>query len=118
MSISPYLLAAGLVAEAALVTGQLLLKRALHKTSHKTGLSSPMGRAVLFTLSIAAQAIYFFLWLGLLQKNDLSRVYPLDAIAPVLLVFAAVFILHERLTRRAWIAIGLIIIGISLISLA
>jgi len=109
------LLLFGLIAEIALVTGQLLLKHAMHPRLHHDSLSR---RVLFFALSIAAQALYFFLWVGLLQKNELSSVYPFDAVAAILLVLAAVFFLHERLTPRAWAAIAFIIAGIALISLS
>ncbi len=76
----------------------------------------PDRGATFFVLSIAAQALYFFLWLGLLEKFPLSSVYPFDAAAPVLLMLAAVFLLHERLTARAWAAISLIFAGLAIIS--
>jgi uncharacterized membrane protein len=103
----------GVVAEAALVTGQLLLKRAMHKGQAASAKGKRVG---LFVLAIAAQTLYFFLWLGLLSGNDLSRVYPLDAGGYALLVLTAVVLLHERLTLRAWAAIGLIVAGVAIIS--
>ncbi len=107
------LLTLGLIAELALVVGQLLLKRAMHPNPLR---ATTKRRTVFFILSIAAQTVYFFLWLGLLEGNDLSRVYPFDAASAVLLVVAAVFLLHERLTPRAWTAISFILAGIVLIS--
>lgn len=107
------LLIIGAVAEAALVAGQLLLKRALHKSQKPVARSK---RVTLFVLAIAAQTLYFFLWLGLLGGNDLSRVYPLDAAGYAMLVLFAVFLLKERLTGRAYLAIGLIVAGVAIIS--
>jgi drug/metabolite transporter (DMT)-like permease len=107
----------GLLAELAMVVGQFLLKVAMHpRPTGKRPLRRP--RAAFFVLSIAAQALYFFLWLGLLEKFPLSSVYPFEAAAPVLLIVAAVFFLHERLTMRAWMAVGLIFAGLAIISVS
>ncbi len=111
------LLIFGLLAQVALVMGQFWLKVAMHPQPTAKR-ASRTRRVVFFVLSIAAQTVYFFLWLGLLEKFALSSVYPFDAAAPVLLVLAAVFILHERLTLRAWGAIGLIFAGLAIISVS
>jgi undecaprenyl phosphate-alpha-L-ara4N flippase subunit ArnE len=111
------LLMFGLLAQVALVLGQFLLKVAMHPRSAAMR-GAKYKRAGIFVLSIAAQTVYFFLWLGLLEKFELSKVYPFDAAAPVLLVLAAVFLLHERLTVRAWVAISFIFAGLAIISVS
>jgi drug/metabolite transporter (DMT)-like permease len=111
------LLLFGLLAQIALVVGQFLLKLAMHP--RPTALrASRVLRSAFFVLSIAAQTVYFFLWLGLLEKFALSKVYPFDAAAPVLLVLVGVFMLRERLTVRAWVAIGFIFAGLAIISVS
>jgi drug/metabolite transporter (DMT)-like permease len=107
------LLLYGFLCECAMVVGQLLLKRAMQpaKSSSKCKL-----RAALFVISIAAQAVYFFLWIGLLARHPLSSVYPLDAVAAVVLVISAAVFLGERISLRAWTAILLIFAGLLIIS--
>jgi drug/metabolite transporter (DMT)-like permease len=109
------LLIYGSLAEAALVAGQLLLKKAMHTSPRRP--ISRTKRVGFFVVSIAAQAVYFFLWLGLLHDYPLSSVYPFDAGALVLLVIAGVVLLHEKLTLRAAMAMALIVGGLAMISL-
>ncbi|MGN6366929.1 MAG: EamA family transporter [Phycisphaerae bacterium] len=110
------LLIFGLLAEGALVTGQLLLKKAMH--AHPRRPISRGKRVAFFATSIVAQALYFFLWLGLLHDYPLSSVYPFDAGALVLLVIAGIVLLHEKLTLRAALAMGFILSGLAIISMA
>jgi drug/metabolite transporter (DMT)-like permease len=110
-----HLLLFGLLAECAIVLGQLLLKRAMVPSAAR---GAEGQRVFFFILSIIIQALYFFLWLGLLQNYPLSSVYPFDAAGPVLLVLVGVLILHERLSSRAWVAITCVIAGLALISLS
>ncbi len=110
------LLILGALSEVALVVGQLLLKGAMHANPRRA--ISPAKRVAFFTTSIGAQAVYFFLWLGLLHDYPLSSVYPFDAGALVLLVIAGIVFLHEKLTIRAAAAMGLIVAGLVVISFA
>ena len=103
----------GFLCEVSMVVGQLLLKRAMHPAANQQGLGK---RIAFFVVSIAAQALYFFLWIGLLARHPLSSVYPLDAIAAVVIVISAVIFLGERLSMRAWGAILLIFAGLLIIS--
>ncbi|HUO08078.1 MAG TPA: hypothetical protein VM008_07255 [Phycisphaerae bacterium] len=102
----------GTIAEIALVSGQLLLKRAMHAGRRAT----MANRTAYFAVSIVAQAIYFFLWLGLLHDYPLSSVYPFDAGAIILLVVAGILLLNERMTVRGSIAIVFILMGLAIIS--
>ena len=102
----------GTIAEIALVIGQLLLKRAMHAGRRATR----ANRVGYFAVSIVAQAIYFFLWLGLLHDYPLSSVYPFDAGVIILLVLAGVFLLKERMTVRGSVAILFILTGLAIIS--
>jgi len=106
------LLIFGTIAEIALVIGQLLLKRAMHAGRQAT----KANRISHFIISIAAQTIYFFLWLGLLHDYPLSSVYPFDAGAAILLVLAGVFLFKERMTVRGSVAILFILTGLAIIS--
>ena len=93
--------------ELALVTGQLLLKRAMSATPVRLGLLAG---------GIGFQAIWFFLWLYLLARWDLSRIFPFEGLNPVLIAIGATVFLRERLPIRAWIGIAMISAGIALVS--
>jgi uncharacterized membrane protein len=115
---TPLIFATAITAEVFLTAGQLVTKRSMMLTNRRR---IPYGRFLaIFIPGVAAIAIYFFLWLGLMQKINfnLSQQYAFDTVAQVLLVLAAVLFLHERLNVRSWLGIFLICVGIVLISLS
>ncbi len=94
-----------------LVIGQLFLKRAMTPV---TGERKSM--AVRLIPGIGCMTIWFFLWLGLLQSWDLSRIFPFEGLNPALLVLGAWIFLKERVSAGAWVGIGLITVGIMLVA--
>lgn len=64
---------------------------------------------------IACMTAWFFLWLGLLQRLELSHIFPFEGLNPALMVLAAWFFLNERMSARAWLGIALITVGIALV---
>jgi undecaprenyl phosphate-alpha-L-ara4N flippase subunit ArnE len=99
-----------LAAESCAVTGQIFFKHAARNTVDRWGYARNLG------LGIAVMSIYFFLWLGLLQKFDLSYLYPFDGVNRVMLVLAASFFLGEKATPRIWFGVILISAGMMLVS--
>jgi uncharacterized membrane protein len=100
-----------IVCQLFLVAGQVLLKHAMvanHATWRRTAIRLLPG--------IACMTVWFFLWLGLLEKWDLSKVFPFEGLNPALLVVAAWLFLRERVTPATWVGIGLITAGIVLVS--
>jgi uncharacterized membrane protein len=91
-----------------LVCGQLLLKRAMNAAPVKFGT---------LTGGIALLTAWFFLWLWLLSRWDLSRLFPFEGLNPALVVLGARLFLKERVTPSAWIGIALISAGVALVSL-
>jgi drug/metabolite transporter (DMT)-like permease len=101
------------VAQLFLVAGQLFFKHAMNEKVA----SSRAQRAKRLAVGIVCQAVWFFLWLGLLEKWDLSRLFPFEGLNPLLLVLAAWLILHERLTLTTWLGVGLITGGLVLVAI-
>jgi uncharacterized membrane protein len=98
-----------LLAQVALVAGQIFLKHGMNFTERAT---TPADWVVGNLLAgIAMLTLWFFLWMGLLQRLDLSYVFPFEGISPVLLVLAACLILKETLGWRSWMGVGLIALG-------
>lgn len=95
-----------------LVVGQLFLK---HGMSPK-GPQSRGGMARNVALGIALQACWFFVWLGLLQHNDLSKIFPFEGLNPALLVLGAALVLKERLPIGAWIGLGMMCVGLAIVA--
>ena len=95
-----------------LVAGQLLFKRAMDK-------ARPKPRKVVagyVAAGMALQAVWFFVWLALLQRWELSRIFPFQAINPLLMVLAARLVLKERLAPESWVGVALICAGIALVT--
>ncbi|PYQ53833.1 MAG: hypothetical protein DMF59_00725 [Acidobacteria bacterium] len=67
---------------------------------------------------IGFEAIWFFLWIYLLARWDLSRLFPFEGLNPVLIAIGAVIFLKERLPIKAWIGIAMISVGIALVSMS
>jgi drug/metabolite transporter (DMT)-like permease len=109
----PLFFTLALVAQCALVTGQILLKRAV-----ALPFRTRRRRAAAFARAIACMTLYFFIWLGVAGYIPLSQLAPFDALGPLLLVAAVHVILHERFSPRAWIGISLILLGITVIALS
>ena len=99
-----------------LVIGQLFLK---HAMGGKGAASSPPSgtRAVTnLRLGVGCLTLWFFLWLGVLERWELSHVFPFRKRNPALLVVAAWFFLKERVSLQAWIGVMLICVGIFIVA--
>jgi undecaprenyl phosphate-alpha-L-ara4N flippase subunit ArnE len=103
-----------LASQFCLVTGQLLTKHAMNATNlSPTPWPRVIGR---LSLGIVVLTGWFFIWAGLLQKKDLSYIFPFEGISPVLIVLGASAFLKEKPTAKSWIGIGLISMGIALVA--
>jgi uncharacterized membrane protein len=98
------------------VAGQLLLKKGMELTTKGTRLRR---RFVSFiSAGILAMTVSFFLTLGLLQRFDLSYLYPFQGLSVILIAITAAIALREKLTLQLAIGALLISAGIFLVSLS
>ena len=67
-------------------------------------------------LGTACLALFFFLWLAVLSWEDLSVALPMQALNYVLVAFLAQFYLGEQVTPMRWAGIGLVCVGVMLIT--
>ena len=112
MTLVPALLL--LLSLVAFVVGQILLKVAMKPAADGT---LPWRRATLWlAVGVTCLAIYFFLTLGLLQRYDLSYLFPFQGVTVILISAASFFILKERLSWRLAIGALLITCGVVLVS--
>jgi uncharacterized membrane protein len=95
-----------------LVGGQLFFKHAMNPKSSQP--RSAMVRNIF--LGIVLQSIWFFLWLGLLQRYALSRIFPFEGLNPAMLVLCAWIFLKERLPAGAWVGLGMICVGLAVVA--
>jgi drug/metabolite transporter (DMT)-like permease len=96
------------------VAGQLFFKRAM-ELSNATKLWDRKTISIL-SAGIFSMAISFFLNLGLLQRFDLSYLYPFQGLSVIIISLAAAIILREKLTLRLTLGAALISLGVALVS--
>jgi uncharacterized membrane protein len=98
------------------VVAQLILKRAM-EISAKSGLRH--SRFIwLVILGVLLMTISFFITIGLLQRFDLSYLYPFQGLSVILITFMAAVALKEKLNLRLAVGSLLISAGIVLVSLS
>ncbi|MDQ6809738.1 MAG: EamA family transporter, partial [Verrucomicrobiota bacterium] len=120
------------------VAGQLLLKRGMDLSESGRGLSAPILRgaeaapsfqngtrgwrsgrfAAYFGSGIASMTVSFFLTLGLLQRFELSYLYPFQGLSVVLIAIAGAVMLRERVTLQLLAGSALISAGIVMVALS
>lgn len=105
-----------LVSLIAFVAGQLLLKRAMESTVR--GGYRQRTFAFFIIAGTAAMAVSYFLNLGLLQRLDLSYLYPFQGLSVIFISAAAAVLLREKLTPRLIAGSLLITAGVVLVSLS
>ena len=98
----------------AFVSGQLLFKHAM-ETSHK-GFDRNFARFLV--PAIACMTVSFFLTLGLLQRFDLSYVYPFQGLSVIFVSLMGGIILKEKLTVRLLIGALIISAGVIFVSIS
>jgi uncharacterized membrane protein len=98
------------------VAAQLILKHAMEFTT-ATGsrnvrfVSKVVGGVALMTMS-------FFLTLGLLQRFDLSYLYPFQGLSVIFITLMAAVVLKEKINARLTIGSLLISVGIVLVAMS
>jgi uncharacterized membrane protein len=98
------------------VVAQLVVKRAM-EFSAKNGLRN--SRFIwLISVGIALMTISFFLTLGLLQRFDLSYLYPFQGLSVIFITLMAAVVLKEKLNLRLTVGALLISAGIVLVSIS
>jgi drug/metabolite transporter (DMT)-like permease len=67
--------------------------------------------------SVAAMAVSFFAYMGLLTISELSFAVPATAVTYVLETVLAKYVLKEQVNWRRWAGASLVICGVALVSL-
>lgn len=94
------------------IAGQLLLKHAMESELYSARFMK------FFITGLSAMTSSFFITLGLLQRYDLSYLYPFQGLSVVIISVLAAAILRERLTARLFFGAALISVGVVLVSLS
>ena len=93
------------------VVAQLILKRAM-EAAITTGFWNDRFVSKV-TSGVVLMTISFFLTLGLLQRFDLSYLYPFQGLSVIFITLVAAVILREKVNSR--LAIGALLIGIGIV---
>ena len=98
------------------VAAQLILKRAMEVTT-TTGFRNAQFVSKV-TAGVILMTISFFLTLGLLQRFDLSYLYPFQGLSVIFITLMAAVVLKEKLNMRLAVGALLISAGIVLVSMS
>jgi drug/metabolite transporter (DMT)-like permease len=94
------------------IAGQLLLKHTMESELYSARFMK------FFATGLIAMTFSFFITLGLLQRFDLSYLYPFQGLSVVIISVLAAAILREKLTPRLFFGAALISAGVVLVSLS
>jgi drug/metabolite transporter (DMT)-like permease len=94
-----------------IAVGQILFKLSANSLEKTGSFFAPKTVLILFS-AFALYGITTIAWVWVLQKAELGRVYPLMAMAFILVPLGSHFVLGERFQSQYFIGVALIVIGI------
>jgi len=94
-----------------MAAGQILFKLAANSLAETGSFLVPRTATLLFT-ALALYGLITIAWIWVLQKAELGKVYPMMALAFVLVPLASHWLFGERFTPQYFIGIVLIMGGI------
>ncbi|MGH7706966.1 MAG: cation/cationic drug transporter [Vulcanimicrobiaceae bacterium] len=113
----PLWLVAALLSIVSASTGQILLKIGVKAALPPDAIRHPLALLSVFTnpfivAGVVAFALSMVLWLGAINGQQLSAVYPMAALGYVLVTLVSVRLFHDSLGGWKIAGIGLIIVGV------
>jgi drug/metabolite transporter (DMT)-like permease len=105
-------------------TGHVMLSKGMRPVGDLTEappgrLGGMVGRALSspwLVAGVALQALFFFMYVTLLSRAEVSLLLPLTALDYIVVALLAHWVLGEVVTPARWAGIGLIVIGVALVS--
>jgi len=94
-----------------MTAGQILFKLSANSLNQSNSFFAPKTASILFA-ALALYGITTIAWVWVLQKIELGRVYPLMALAFVLVPLGSHFMFGERFQPQYFIGVTLIMVGI------
>jgi len=105
-------------------TGHVMLSKGMKTVGDLT--EAPSGRLVgmiaravsnpWLLLGVVLQATFFFTYLTLLSRAEVSQVLPMTAVDYIVVALLAQAFLAEAVTPARWAGIGLIVVGVALVA--
>jgi uncharacterized membrane protein len=97
--------------------GHVILAKGM-KIVGAASVGSPVARTLSnpwVLLGVALQATFFFIYMGLLSREDVSKVLPLTTLNYIIVAVLAQLMLAEPVTPMRWTGIGFIVLGVLLV---
>lgn len=94
-----------------IAAGQVLFKLSA-SALQRSGSFFELTTALTLFSAFALYGLTTIAWVWVLQKIDLGKVYPLMALAFILVPIASHFIFHEKFAPQYFVGVALIMIGI------
>lgn len=101
------------------VAGQVCFKLGVDRAGAAAGVPAPLRRVLhspWIALGIGVYAVEFVVWFAALSRAQLSVAFPFTALGYAGVVLASRFILGERVSRRRWVGMATIVVGVALIT--
>ena len=97
-----------------MAAGQILFKLCANSLSQTGSYLAPKTAVLLFT-ALAIYGVTTLAWIWVLQKLELGKIYPLMALAFVLVPLGSYFVLGERFHSQYFLGVALILVGIIIV---
>jgi drug/metabolite transporter (DMT)-like permease len=98
--------------------GHVVLAKGMKLVGVATATGLPLARALgnpWVLVGVALQAAFFFMYMSLLSREDVSKILPLTTLSYLVVGFLAQFMLAEPVTPLRWTGIGFIMLGVLLV---
>jgi drug/metabolite transporter (DMT)-like permease len=110
----------GLVLVASLLgaLGHVVLAKGMKLVGTATAAGTALERTLTnpwVLLGVGLQAAFFFMYMALLSREDVSKILPLTSISYLVVGLLAQFVLAEPVTPMRWTGIGFIVLGVLLV---
>jgi len=98
--------------------GHVVLAKGMKLVGVATAAGSPLAHVLgnpWVLVGVALQAAFFFMYMALLSREDVSKILPLTTLSYLVVGFLAQFMLAEPVTPLRWTGIGFIVFGVLLV---
>lgn len=99
--------------------GHVILAKGMKIVGAAGAAGSPLARTLSnpwVLAGVALQAAFFFIYMALLSREDVSKVLPLTTLNYIIVAILAQVLLAEPVTSLRWAGIGFIVLGVFLVS--